>query len=76
MSPTTESLFQRVAGPLTLINERLAVGRCPSCGTEKSLFIDLKTGTWRCGRLPSSLSDGDPSTEPDPRVKHSPEGLQ
>jgi hypothetical protein len=75
MSPTIESLFQRVVGPLTFINERLAVGRCPSCGSEKSLFIDLESGTWRCGRLPSSLG-GDPSSEPNPRLKHSPKGLQ
>jgi hypothetical protein len=55
MTGKVETLFERVAGPLTLLHDRLAVGRCPSCGTEKSLFIDLKIGTWRCGRLPSSL---------------------
>lgn len=48
-------LFERVAGPLRKITPRLAVGRCPSCGTPGSLFIDLVTGSWRCGRLPDSL---------------------
>jgi len=50
-----EALFEKAVGPLRKINRRLAVGRCPSCGTDDSLFIDLKTGSWRCGRLPDSL---------------------
>ncbi len=51
-------LFERVAGPLNILNPRLAVGRCPSCGTSNSLFIDLKTGDWRCGRLPDGFLQG------------------
>ncbi|MCZ6625866.1 MAG: hypothetical protein O7B35_16825 [Deltaproteobacteria bacterium] len=50
-------LFERVAGPLKILNQRLAVGRCSSCGTSDSLFIDLETGAWRCGRLPSTIKD-------------------
>ncbi len=50
-------IFERVAGPLKILNQRLAVGRCPSCGTPNSLFIDLKTGDWRCGRIPSSIPE-------------------
>jgi len=56
-----EELFRRVAGPLKKITPRLAVGRCPSCGEEDALFIDLKTGNWRCGRLPDGLTDSGPS---------------
>ena len=48
-------LFERVAGPLKMISPRLAVGRCPSCNEADTLFIDLKTGSWRCGRLPSTI---------------------
>lgn len=48
-------IFEQVAGPLKIISPRLAVGRCPSCGSDDSLFIDLKTGSWRCGRLPDTL---------------------
>ncbi len=55
MLQKTRELFERVAGPLRLVSERLAVGRCPSCNTQDSLFIDLKTGDWRCGRLPNSV---------------------
>ncbi len=56
MSKTRE-IFERVAGPLKLITKRLAIGKCPSCGVDDSLFIDLKTGQWRCGRLPETMLD-------------------
>ena len=56
-----EELFSRVAGPLKKITPRLAVGRCPSCGEEDARFIDLKTGSWRCGRLPDGLTEPDPN---------------
>lgn len=55
MNLKVEQIFERVCGPLKKLSKRVAVGRCPSCGTDDSLFIDLKTGDWRCGRLPDSL---------------------
>jgi hypothetical protein len=59
----TRELFERVAGPLRLVSNSLAVGRCPSCGTEHSLFIDLQTGDWRCGGLPDALVRAKEATE-------------
>lgn len=58
MTSKIEPLFERICGPLRHVSKRLAVGRCPSCGTTDSLFIDLKTGDWRCGRLPDGLIEG------------------
>jgi hypothetical protein len=58
MPKNNRRFFERVAGPLRVMTERLAVGRCPSCGTQHSLFIDLKTAEWRCGRLPDALVRG------------------
>jgi hypothetical protein len=56
MNTRIEMLFERVCGPLKKISDRLAVGRCPSCRAEASLFIDLATGDFRCGRLPDALA--------------------
>ena len=50
-----QDIFEKVAGPLKKITDRLAVGRCPSCREEDALFIDLLTGNWRCGRLPEGF---------------------
>ena len=51
----SKKLFEKIAGPLKLVNTRLAVGRCPTCGESEALFIDLKTGSFRCGHLPRSF---------------------
>jgi hypothetical protein len=55
MNSQVEGIFERVAGPLRRVSDRLAVARCPSCGEPGSLFVDLRTGDFRCGRLPESL---------------------
>jgi len=51
----TVKIFERVCGPLKRISDRLAVGRCPSCRADDSLFIDLETGDFRCGRVPDAF---------------------
>ena len=55
MNKQTAKMFERVCGPLKRLSDRLAVGRCPSCRAEDSLFIDLETGDFRCGRVPTAL---------------------
>jgi len=55
MNTQIERIFERVCGPLERLSSRLAVGRCPSCQTDNSLFIDLETGDFRCGRVPDAL---------------------
>ena len=55
MNKQIVKIFERVCGPLKTLSDRLAVGRCPSCRADDSLFIDLETGDFRCGRVPDAL---------------------